>query len=356
MNVLSGGLQSIQKCAAILRSGELLAIPTETVYGLAANATDEKAVAKIFAAKNRPEFDPLIVHIPMGWGSLKKLDELGITDSSLLSDQARSIAEILMKSFWPGPLTLVLPRGSRIPDLVTSGLTTVGIRMPKHSIAQDLLKTIQLPLAAPSANRFGRISPTTTSAVISELGDKVGYVLEGGPCEVGLESTILHVAPDATLTLLRPGAVSREALANASCRSVATAPVRGSEKSTAELAPGMLASHYAPQKPLVLGAAKDFSSHQSQAGAPLRWGVLYFDPASLEFFDSLASPNRDLLSPTGDWSESARRLFGSLRKFDEDSKIDRIFAEDPSKTRLDGRDTGVATAILDRLTRAAAKS
>jgi L-threonylcarbamoyladenylate synthase len=355
MNTLSGGFQSIQKCATLLRSGEVLGIPTETVYGLAANAFDEKAVAKIFAAKDRPTFDPLIVHVATGWGSLRKLDELGITDSALLSIEARSIAEKFMKAFWPGPFTMVLPRGSRIPDLVTSGLSTVGVRMPRHTITQDLLRTLQLPLAAPSANRFGRISPTTSSAVASELGGRVQYVLEGGPCEVGLESTIVHIAPDATLTLLRPGAISREELAQVSGREVALADKTTTGKSSAELAPGMLASHYAPGKSLTLGSIEDLSLKLAETPG-IRWGVLLLDPASESRLqeNSKSRVTVERLSEEGDWSDSARRLFSTLRKLDELGTVDRMFAEDPRTTTLPERLGGMAAAILDRLTRAAA--
>jgi L-threonylcarbamoyladenylate synthase len=356
MNTLSGGFQSIQKCAALLRSGDVLGIPTETVYGLAANAFDEKAVAKIFAAKERPTFDPLIVHVPTGWGSLRKLDELGITESSLLSPEARTTAEKFMKAFWPGPFTMVLPRGARIPDLVTSGLSTVGVRMPRHTITQDLLKAVQLPLAAPSANRFGRISPTTSSAVVSELNGRVQYVLEGGPCEVGLESTIIHIAPDATLTLLRPGAISREELSQTSGREVRLPDRSTSGKSSAELAPGMLASHYAPGKSLTLGSMGDFRALM-EAHPTTRWGALVLDPASAAPLAASKAGSQlviEKLSEDGDWAEAARALFGALRRLDEFATVDRIFAEDPRTTALPERSGGMAAAILDRLTRAAA--
>lgn len=357
MNTLSGGFQSISKCAALLRSGEVLGIPTETVYGLAANAFDEKAVAKIFAAKDRPTFDPLIVHIPTGWGSLRKLDELGITDSSLLSLEAKTVSEALMKAFWPGPFTLVLPRGRKIPDLVTSGLATVGVRMPRHTITQDLLKTLQLPLAAPSANRFGRISPTTSSAVVSELRGRVQYVLEGGPCEVGLESTIVHIAPDATLTLLRPGAISRQELAEVSGCEVRLPDPASSSRSSAELAPGMLASHYAPGKSLSLGSLEEFRLLRKRQ-PDTRWGALVFDVQSVSILHAegvtLEPVVFELLSSGGDWLEAARNLFGALRRLDELNSVDQIFAEDPRTTGLADRAGGMATAILDRLTRAAA--
>jgi L-threonylcarbamoyladenylate synthase len=317
-------------------------------------AFDEGAVAKVFAAKERPSFDPLIVHIPSGWGFFDKLDALGMTQSSVLSAEARTIAEKLMRAFWPGPLTLVLPRGPKIPDLVTSGLSTVGVRMPRHALAQDLLRNLQLPLAAPSANRFGRISPTTSSAVIAELGDRVHYVLEGGPCTVGLESTIIHVAPDASLTLLRPGAISRQDVAALTGKDVLLPQKGAPQKSTAELAPGMLASHYAPRKKLTLCSWAEFQAQQAKT--PEGWGLLLFanpNPSELAAIQS-GGAKVELLSATNDWSESAQRLFAVLRQMDENPSVKRIFAENPLHTALPGKESGLALAILDRLTRAAA--
>ncbi len=337
MKVLSGGFQGISRCMAHLRSGGILAIPTETVYGLAAIATQPEAVSKIFAAKERPSFDPLIVHIPQGWGFLKKLDELGITDSSVLGLEARTSAEKLMRRFWPGPLTLVLPRGAKIPDLVTSGLSTVGIRMPRHTLAQDLLKHLQEPLAAPSANRFGRISPTSSSAVIAELGDRVPIVLEGGPCEVGLESTIVHIAPDGSARLLRPGGLAREKIEAELGRALLAPEAR--QLSTAELAPGMLASHYAPRKRLVL-----FSRHTLDPShlAVASRGVMWLSPPPDSRMPGV------VLSESGSLEEMARVLFATLRKLDNEPAISEIWAEAPSS------DQGLGAAIHDRLRRASA--
>jgi len=342
MKVLSGGFQGIGRCISHLRAGGILAIPTETVYGLAAIATLPEAVSKVFAAKERPSFDPLIVHIPQGWGFLKKLDSLGLTESEILSDRAKSQAEKLMKAFWPGPLTLVLPKGVCIPDLVTSGLTTVGIRMPRHALAQDLLRTLQEPLAAPSANRFGKISPTTSSAVIQELGDVVPYVLEGGPCEVGLESTIVHLSPDATATLLRPGGIPREKI-EAILGDVLHPPQKKS-RSTAELAPGMLASHYAPRKPLQLFTREQLPPAATQNGAEAGFLWLSPPPASHVFLQDRSI----VLSPTGSLDEAARHLFSGLRALDDHPTLQSLWAEKP----LSGE--GMAPAIRDRLMRASA--
>lgn len=343
MKILSGGFQGISRCAAHLRQGGILAIPTETVYGLAGVATDPAAVSAIFAAKERPSFDPLIVHVPRGWGSLAKLDELGLTESRILSDQGRNVAEKLMRKFWPGPLTLVLPRGSAIPDLVTSGLGTVGIRMPRHALAQDLLQALQLPLAAPSANRFGSISPTTSEAVTRELNGRVPYVLEGGPCEVGLESTIVHVGPDAALTLLRPGGVPAEDI-EAVTGSGLLPPPRG-ERPSGELAPGMLASHYAPRKKLTL------FDRSSPPRPDEHSGNLWISPPP----EGVGAGNlggapgmHRVLSASGDLQEAARGLFSALRSLDEDPNCTQLRAERPAQGG------GLAAAILDRLTRAAA--
>ncbi|MFN7683958.1 MAG: L-threonylcarbamoyladenylate synthase [Oligoflexia bacterium] len=353
VRVLSGGLQGISRCMAHLRAGKILAIPTETVYGLAAIATRADAVAQIFAAKQRPSFDPLIVHIPPGWGFLKKLDEKKITESSLLSPEARTIAETLMKRFWPGPLTLILPRGAAIPDLVTSGLSTVGIRMPRHTLAQDLLKHLQEPLAAPSANRFGSISPTSSQAVIRELEGRIEYVLEGGPCEVGLESTIVHIAPDATCRLLRPGGLPKETIESI-IRPLGRSllPPDPSVRSSAEIAPGMLASHYAPRKKLTLFFRSELKLHETSSPET---AILWLTPPPREFglqASSITKSPRDrVLSESGSEAETARNLFAMLRALDENPEFTQILAERPEGPQSA---QGLGAAILDRLLRASA--
>src|SRR5262245_21143241 len=226
--ILTPSEGNISRAADALRRGELVGMPTETVYGLAANAFDASAVARIFAAKDRPSFDPLIVHVVRPAGPLERevlsgLEDEGIVEISRLPQLARERADVLLRRFWPGPLTLVLPRGRRIPDLVTSGLETVAIRMPAHPVAQALLKVAAIPLAAPSANRFGRISPTTAAHVVQELGDRIGIVIDGGSSTVGVESTVVAIGNDGTLSLLRPGGVAVEAIeATASVRLLRT--------------------------------------------------------------------------------------------------------------------------------------
>jgi L-threonylcarbamoyladenylate synthase len=197
-----------QAAADLLRKGEVVAIPTETVYGLAANAYNEAAVLKIFQAKQRPAFDPLIVHVH----SLDQVKEV-VSFSELKRKDTRKEAEALMAKFWPGPLTLVLPKSDRVPDLVTSGLDTVAVRMPAHPMALELLRSLDFPLAAPSANPFGYVSPTTAQHVADQLGEKIPYILDGGPCTVGVESTIIGWESDAEQWVLyRPGGTKRIAI------------------------------------------------------------------------------------------------------------------------------------------------
>ena len=179
-----------------LRSGDIVGMPTETVYGLAGNAFDANAVAKIFAAKERPSFDPLIVHVAKDLSSVAKLGLAKIIHPQSMTPSMIRITDALIQKFWPGPLTIILPKHSKIPDLVTSGLDRVGVRMPAHELAQQLLKATGLPLAAPSANRFGRISPTTAQHVAEELGTKIKYIVDGGSCTVGIESTVVTVDED----------------------------------------------------------------------------------------------------------------------------------------------------------------
>ncbi len=222
---------------AALRAGRLVGMPTETVYGLAANALDAQAVLAIFAAKGRPSFDPLIVHV-------------ADAEQAWTVAQPSPRARLLAQRCWPGPLTLVLPRRSQVPDAVTSGLDTVGVRCPDHPLALALIRAAGLPLAAPSANRFGRISPTTAAHVREQLAGAVALVLDGGPCRVGIESTVL--LPDPAPVILRPGGLTREALQAILGEPVAVADRTARDASLALPAPGLLASHYAPVIPLTL--------------------------------------------------------------------------------------------------------
>lgn len=309
--------QIMQLAVAAIRRGELVGMPTETVYGLAANALDPAAVVRIFAAKGRPSFDPLIVHIA---------DPEQAWDIAEASPRAR----LLAAACWPGPLTLVLPRKAMVPDVVTSGLETVGIRCPDHPLARELIRACGVPLAAPSANLFGRISPTTAAHVAEQLGERVAVILDGGPCRVGIESTVL--VPDPTPLILRPGGVTRERLAELLGEAVAVAGSSARAEHLPLQAPGMLASHYAPRKPLTL----------RQPGES--WPV---DPSVgvLAFRQPPALPQVETLSPSGDLVEAAMRLFACLRRLDA-SPATRLIAELVP-------DAGLGLGINDRLRRAA---
>lgn len=305
------------QAAALLGQGQAVAIPTETVYGLAANAFDPDAVLKVFAIKQRPSFDPLIVHI----GRMEQLNEV----AAHVPEKAR----LLMERFWPGPLTVVLPKHASIPDIVTSGLDTVGVRMPSHPLALELLRSLPFPLAAPSANPFGYVSPTTAQHVADQLGNEVPYILDGGPCAVGVESTIIGFMP--TPVLLRAGGVAVEDVESVIGPLGRPTTPPASERPEA---PGMLASHYAPRKRVVIGdPATLLPQHPG-----VRAGVISFS------HDHGAAIN-EVLSPTGDLHEAARNLFAAMRRLDA-SNVDLIAAEVFPEE-------GLGRAINDRLRRAA---
>jgi L-threonylcarbamoyladenylate synthase len=350
--ILSPTPDNVRRAADALRRGELVGLPTETVYGLAANAFDVASVARIFAAKDRPSFDPLIVHVVRPAGPLERevllgLEDLGVVEVSHLPQLARERADVLLRRFWPGPLTLVLPRGRRIPDLVTSGLESVAIRMPSHPVAQALLREAALPLAAPSANRFGRISPTTAAHVVEELGDRIGIVLDGGSCSVGVESTVVAISPGGAVSLLRPGGVAVEAIETAASVRLAR-PSSNLAPGSPAPSPGMSEVHYAPRTPLHLlpgpaslprgaacvGLIGVFGTPEEADGvaadAAKRYGVPVVTRA---------------LTDHGDLEEAARNLFTMLRELDA-GDVPLILASPPA-----GR-AGLALAIADRLRRA----
>jgi L-threonylcarbamoyladenylate synthase len=309
--------KDIKKAKELLESGQLVAIPTETVYGLAGNAFDKASVAKIFETKNRPEFDPLIVHVP----SIEQASHYVAS----IPQQARVLAE----KFWPGPLTIVVKKKSIIPDLVTAGLDTVGLRCPDHPLTQALLNALSFPLAAPSANPFGYVSPTTAAHVNEQLGEKIPYILDGGSCDVGIESTIVGF-DDNIPVIYRMGGLSQEKI-EAVIGRVATQL----HSSSNPKAPGQLKSHYAPVKRLILGDIIDllqkYPAHCS--------GILTFDK-------DFNSPYQFILSPNSSVEEAAQNLFTALRELDK-QPVDVILAELVP-------DHGLGRAINDRLRRAAA--
>jgi L-threonylcarbamoyladenylate synthase len=310
--------QNLTAAKELLEKGELVAIPTETVYGLAANALNTDAVLKIFEVKNRPHFDPLIVHV----ASIKDLDKWAI--------EIPQIARTLAHKFWPGPLTILLKKNEIISDLVTSGLDTVGLRMPNHALTLDLLRSLDFPLAAPSANPFGYISPTSAVHVQDQLGNQLQYILDGGPSEVGVESTIVDCSGD-ELRVLRLGGISLEEL-----EEVVGTTIKIQTSSSKPDAPGMLLSHYAPRKPLVLGDIEKLISEYSNQ----KIGVLSFKEIYPKY-------NNQILSIKGDLREAARNLFGALRKLDSEN-IDLIVGELLPEE-------GLGRAVNDRLRRAAHK-
>jgi L-threonylcarbamoyladenylate synthase len=313
---------SLQAVCEELARGGIAALPTETVYGLAGDALNDAAAARIFEAKERPFFDPLICHLP----GLDWLDQITAVPLALQPLVAR-----LAAAFWPGPLTLVLPKRACIPDLVSSGLPTVAVRWSAHPLFQEVLTRFNRPLAAPSANRFGRISPTTAAHVLAELGDRIPFILEGGPTLHGLESTI--VAPtERGIRILRSGPVTSEQLETYA--SVLESEGTPAGESPPE-APGQLKSHYAPHTPLFLCATGETPPPARQAGL-LAWRNGRSGFGALE-----------VLSPSGEPREAAARLFAALRRLDE-AGLERIHAELVPHT-------GLGIAINDRLQRAAAR-
>lgn len=249
---------AIERAASLLRKGRLVAFPTETVYGLGADALQPAAVARVFEAKGRPRGHPLIVHVP------------GAAEARAVAACWTEAAQQLADAFWPGPLTLVLPRGERIPDEVTGGLDTVGVRAPDHAIAQELLRRAGVPLAAPSANRFGAVSPTTADHVLSSLAGHIDAVLDGGPASVGIESTVVDLSTP-TPRLLRPGGISLEELAAVAGRvEVATGVIEEGPRAS----PGMAARHYAPQGAVTLAEPEALSAALSRFPANARVGAV----------------------------------------------------------------------------------
>jgi len=309
--------QDIQRAALLLQQDQLVAIPTETVYGLAGNALKAAVVAQIFQAKQRPHFDPLIVHV-------------GHRDQmQTLTREVPEIALELAHRFWPGPLTLVLPKQPIVPDLVSAGLSTVAIRMPRHPMTLELLQLLPFPLAAPSANPFGYISPTSAEHVDRQMGAEIDYILDGGPCHVGVESTIIGFE-DQQPVLYRRGGITQEEITQVS------GPLKVVVQSSNPSAPGMLDAHYAPKKPLKLG---------HNALVPL--GLKPTDIGRLCFKNlhpDLPASQQIVLSESGNLVQAAQNLFAALRLLDE-MPIKIIFAEPLP-------DEGLGRAINDRLKRA----
>ena len=307
--------------AGVIRNGGLVAFPTETVYGLGCDALNPDAVARIFEAKQRASFDPLIVHIATR-ASLNRLVE------TISLDDHR-----LMDAYWPGPLTLVMQKREQVPDLVTAGLPTVAVRMPSHPVARALIREAEVPIAAPSANPFGYVSPTCAQHVVDGLGDRIDLILDGGPCPIGVESTIVSMVgtwPE----LLRPGSITL-----AEIREVMGPVVRATAGRTLA-APGQLPRHYATRTPMTVLAAPEV---RPILHAHERAGLLAMSTPGHgdERFCAI-----DVLSASGDLREAARNLFAALRRLDA-LGLDRLYA-------VPCEDQGLGLAIMDRLRRCAA--
>lgn len=324
----------IALAAQYLQQGRLVAFPTETVYGLGANAWNDVAVRRIFAAKGRPADNPLIVHI----ADYQMLLQV----TSHISEQA----ECLMQAFWPGPLSLVLPRHAQLPDVVTAGLDTVAVRWPNHPVAEELIRLAGLPIAAPSANRSGRPSPTLAAHVASDLGDAVDLIIDAGPAAIGLESTVLDISGPEPI-LLRPGAVTLEDL------QAIIGPIRVADSSPSATepvrSPGMRYAHYAPRAPMYLYLGEPQSVVQAQQtkvaellAAGNKVGVLTYDC----YLDQFKAAERLSLGHYERPDEAAQKLYQLLRRFDQ-LKVDVILAH--------GRPSaiGLGLALQNRLLKAA---
>ena len=311
---------AVRAAVAHLRRGEAIALPTETVYGLGADALNVDAALKVFEAKERPRFDPLIVHLPdRDW--LERMAAIPTGDEKLVN--------LLLDRFWPGPFTLVLPRQEIVPDIVTAGLKTVALRISAHPVFKEIIRFFDRPIAAPSANRFGRISPTTAAHVAAELEGRIPLIVDGGATVHGLESTIVAVRA-CRIEILRQGPITAEQLAEAGEVCVATSPERPES-------PGHFRSHYAPRTPLQLATSlSEFNPRERRVGA------LSFGPTEKREFAEMRT-----LSGSLDLREAAANLFRHLRELD-DAQLDLIVVEEIPEV-------GLGRAIMDRLRRAAVR-
>lgn len=323
--IYRGTPRNLTLLARSLRAGELVAVPTETVYGLAANALDAQACRKIFRAKGRPLYDPLIVHL-YSWRQLSAVCEPNVA------------ALKLARRFWPGPLTMVLPRRAIVPAIVSAGQASLAVRVPSHPLFRRLLKLAAIPLAAPSANRFGYVSPTTAGHVHDGLGKKIKHILDGGPSRIGLESTIVDLRDPTRPEILRPGAITREAIEKALGKPVrerGKKPASDHDQGIGEIAPGLLARHYSPRTRVVLHEEIPRERDTREAYVYLR------RPAGAN------PPNVFWLDARGSLNGVARRLFSTLRELDTRG-FRKIHVElAPNQ--------GIGVAINDRLKRAAAR-
>ena len=326
--------QDMDQAADILRRGGLVGIPTETVYGLGANGLDGEAVSRIFQAKGRPQDNPLILHIP---------------EASWLERYCRDIpaaAYALAESFWPGPMTMILYHQPCVPSQVTAGLDTVGMRCPAHPLCREIIRRADVPVAAPSGNTSGRPSPTTVEHMLEDMDGKIDAIVDGGPCTVGVESTII----DLTCTpprLLRPGGITleqlRQVLGRVDVDPAVTRVLAAGEKPKA---PGMQYRHYAPKAPVtVVAGAPEKSAAYIAAHAGAEDGIICFDECMSLFADRFSARSVMNLGPAGDKAEQARHIFDALRRFDH-TNVPAIWTQCPDAS-------GIGLAIANRLNKAA---
>ena len=319
MNLLKATPENILKAANVIKEGGLVAFPTETVYGLGANGLDPIATAKIFEAKNRPSFNPLILHIP----SYEFINQICDIDYSKI--------ENIVNKFWPGPLTLVLPKKDIVPDIITAGHPTVAVRIPRHPVAKELIQKAQTPVAAPSANVFSHLSPTEASHVVNQLGDRVDIILDGGSSNVGVESTIIQIEDD-EITLLRPGGLPAEDIENLVGKKLnRKIPINETPNS-----PGQLPFHYSPKIPLKIIGRFDESTLEGK-----KVGALFFKSKQIDFNFA----DERYLSKEGCLTEAAANLFAFLHDMEKEN-LDLIIAEPFAEE-------GLGMAIMDRLNKAA---
>lgn len=322
--------KDINECIRHLENGEAVAIPTETVYGLAANALDEDAILKVFKIKERPLFDPLIVHT----SAFERAEDY--------VESVPDLAYQLADAFMPGPLTIILPKTPKIPDLVTSGLPAVAIRVPQHILTRKLLACLPFPLAAPSANPFGYVSPTSPQHVYKQLSGKIPYILDGGYCSVGIESTIVRVIDAKRIQILRYGGISPEDIKKVN-PFIEIEMVVSKEKKP--IGPGQLKSHYATKKPLQLMDRSQIEASLRKGDFDQKTGLMLFQPMDSVNGQEVKSMH---LSEEGSFTEAAKNLFKCMRELDEDASIQAIVAE-----RFPNE--GLGYALNDRLKRAAVK-
>ncbi len=319
MSIVKSTTENILKAAEIIRAGGTVAFPTETVYGLGADGLNPISVAKIFEIKKRPTFNPLILHID----DKSKLELICETDNNKI--------QILIEKFWPGPLTLVLPKKKIVPEIVTADNPTVAVRMPNNQIALELIKRSGVPIAAPSANLFNRLSPTKAEHVYNQLGDNVDLILDGGSAEIGVESTIVEIENE-EIILLRPGGITKEEIEN-----LLKCKIQHKQKTTDPNSPGQLPFHYSPRTPL-----KFLSESYLKDIKNKKIGGIFFSKQSVEFNFSRI----EILSKENNFREAAANLFSALHILDE-ANLDLILVEPLPEE-------GLGLAMMDRLKKAAA--